>query len=66
MFAAYQTFAYTFSSRNPAAAESFKPTGGSFDDHDDSNMIWSAPTAAWVDMQSNDPPGTKPHRPSRA
>jgi len=51
MFAAYQTFAYTFSSSNPAVAESFKPTGGCFDDHDDSNMIWSRATTPWVDMQ---------------
>jgi len=49
----YGDFATSFSSSDGRSSHSFTATssGGSFRDHDDTNLIWSRTSKQWVDMQ---------------
>lgn len=55
MFAAYQTFAFAFTSASPTTANSFAPSiksaSGNFDDHDDTNVFFDKGNNRWVDIQ---------------
>ena len=58
----YGDVAMSFASSDGRTANSFEPTssGGSFMDHDDTNIIWSRASKQWVDIQITGVPWPTP------